>query len=185
MCIAVFSVVATLLLYISFLFSRLRPRRRRRRRRLLFHKQNERFQKSLNNNGGPSKVNLCTTKFVDDSKTLGSTEIALPISLPEELKHFTRKGDADMPPGEEGRGGEGGSGFGNRNINKQRLSARWRGHSKQNLLLYTSLLCCPCPHTSTYLQHSRRERKEGEAHVKCKPAHVMHTERTRSHSHPF
>lgn len=65
-------------------------------------KNNGQFQQSLKANSGPSKVNLCTTKFVDDSKTPASTEIAVPIPLPEELKHVSRNGDADMPPGEGG-----------------------------------------------------------------------------------
>lgn len=58
----------------------------------------------MKNTGGPKKVNLCTTKFVDDSKTLPSTEVAMPIPLPVELAHFTQRGEAEMPTGERGAG---------------------------------------------------------------------------------
>jgi len=60
----------------------------------------------LKSNSGPKKANLCTTKFIDDSKTVASTEVAVPIPLPEDFAHFARKGDAEMPTGEgKGRSG--------------------------------------------------------------------------------
>ncbi|CAN0343956.1 unnamed protein product, partial [Ectocarpus sp. 12 AP-2014] len=56
---------------------------------------------SLKGRGAPKKVNLCTTKFVEECKTLTPTTVAVPIPLPEDLVHFAQKGDAEMPSGLE------------------------------------------------------------------------------------
>lgn len=62
------------------------------------------FQQSLKGRGAPKKVNLCTTKFVEECKTLTPTTVAVPIPLPEELVHFAQKGDAEMPSGKKRKG---------------------------------------------------------------------------------
>lgn len=66
--------------------------------------ENLAFQQSLKGRGAPKKVNLCTTKFVEECKTLTPTTVAVPIPLPEELVHFAQKGDAEMPSGKERKG---------------------------------------------------------------------------------